>query len=65
MIGCIGESEIGIIAAGAFGCGHTELSLRQLDSGLLLKEKIAEDSPKAKKLRPLSKLSELGAKEID
>ena len=30
MIGCIGESEIGIIAAGAFGCGHTELSLRQL-----------------------------------
>jgi hypothetical protein len=36
-----------------------------LDSGLLLKEKIAEDSPKAKKLKPLSKLSELGAKEID
>ena len=36
-----------------------------LDSGLLLKEETAEDSQKAKKLSPLSRLSELGAKEID
>jgi hypothetical protein len=36
-----------------------------LASGLLLKEEIAEDSQKAKKLRPLSGLSGSGAKEID
>jgi len=36
-----------------------------LDSGLLLKEETAEDSQKAKKPSPLSRLSELGAKEID
>jgi len=36
-----------------------------LDSGLLLKEETTEDSQKAKKLRPLSRLSELGTKEID
>ncbi len=65
MIGCICESEIGVIAAVHLAAATQNFHYAGLDSGLLLKEETAEDSQKAKKLRPLSKLSELGAKEID
>lgn len=66
MIGCMGESELGIAAAVHLVAAIKNIQYADLDSDLLLKDKIAGDGLKVENsLRLLPKLPGLGVKEID
>jgi o-succinylbenzoate synthase len=66
MIGCMSESELGITAAVHLAAAIKNILYADLDSDLLLKDKLAKNSLKVENsVRPLSSLPGLGVKEID
>lgn len=66
MIGCMSESEVGIAAAVHLAAAMKNIRYADLDSDLLLKDKLVKNSLKVENsLRPLSSLPGLGVKGID
>jgi L-alanine-DL-glutamate epimerase-like enolase superfamily enzyme len=66
MIGCMGESELGIAAAVHLAAAIKNIQYTDLDSDLLLRDKVAGDGLKVQdSRRPLPNLPGLGVKEID
>lgn len=67
MIGCMSESEIGIAAAAHLAAGIKNIQYADLDSDLLLKDKLVKKGGASVKnsARTFSKICGLGVEEID